>query len=141
MASGDGANIEETSLDGFVKSPFSPIFVIPAKAGIQLIQRVLDSCFRRSDGFSDFLRDHQPWERFCCWPGARPVRAGSIGRDTPGHGELIEHPPKKVGGPSPRPIHGETGALWFQADWSGSRAMGALGIYTEPFLRVSEMLS
>ena len=45
--------------DGFVKSPFCPIFVIPAKAGIQLIQTVLDSCFRRSDGFSDFLRDHQ----------------------------------------------------------------------------------
>jgi hypothetical protein len=45
--------------DGFVKSPFCPIFVIPAKAGIQLIQAVLDSCFRRSDGFSDFLRDHQ----------------------------------------------------------------------------------
>jgi len=38
---------------------FYPIFVIPAKAGIQLIQAVLDSCFRRSDGFSDFLRDHQ----------------------------------------------------------------------------------
>ena len=49
------------NLDGFVKSPFPPIFVIPAKAGIQLIQAVLDSCFRRSDGFSDFLRDHQIW--------------------------------------------------------------------------------
>jgi hypothetical protein len=53
-------------LDGFVKIPFDPIFVIPAKAGIQLIQVVLDSCpgFRRdklrsSDGFPDFLRDHQ----------------------------------------------------------------------------------
>jgi hypothetical protein len=45
--------------DGFVKSPFCPIFVIPAKAGIQLIQVVLDSCFRRSDGFFDFLRDYQ----------------------------------------------------------------------------------
>ena len=38
---------------------FYPIFVIPAKAGIQLIQAVLDSCFRRSDGFFDFLREHQ----------------------------------------------------------------------------------
>ena len=28
--------------------------VIPAKAGIQLIQVVLDSCFRRSDGFETF---------------------------------------------------------------------------------------
>jgi len=46
-------------IDEFVKNPFYPIFVIPAKAGIQLIQAVLDSCFRRSDGFSDFLRDHQ----------------------------------------------------------------------------------
>jgi hypothetical protein len=44
--------------DGFVKSPFGPIFVIPAKAGIQFIKEVLDSCFRRSDGFPDFLRDH-----------------------------------------------------------------------------------
>ena len=45
-------------IDGLVKSPFGPIFVTPAKAGIQLIQVVLDSCFRRSDGFPDFLRDH-----------------------------------------------------------------------------------
>ena len=47
-----------TFIDGLVKSLFCPIFVIPAKAGIQLIQAVLDSCFRRSDGFSDFLRSH-----------------------------------------------------------------------------------
>jgi hypothetical protein len=38
---------------------FYPIFVIPAKAGIQLIQIVEDSCLRRSDGFFDFLRDYQ----------------------------------------------------------------------------------
>jgi hypothetical protein len=51
-------------IDGFVKSPFCPIFVIPAKAGIQVIQLVLsasggqrtynylkglDSGFRRND--------------------------------------------------------------------------------------------
>ena len=30
-------------VDGFVKSPFCPIFVIPAKAGIQLIQAVLSA--------------------------------------------------------------------------------------------------
>ena len=47
------------NLDELVKSPFGLLFVIPAKAGIQLIQIVLDSCLRRSDGFSDFLRDHQ----------------------------------------------------------------------------------
>jgi hypothetical protein len=51
--------------DGFAKGPFGPILVIPAKAGIQLNQVVLDSCFRRSDGFADFLRDHQvyPFEK------------------------------------------------------------------------------
>ena len=43
--------------DGLVKSPFCPLYVIPAKAGIQLFQVVLDSCFRRRDGFSDFLRN------------------------------------------------------------------------------------
>ncbi len=36
--------------DGFVESPFGPIFVIPAKAGIQLIQVILDSCSRLSLG-------------------------------------------------------------------------------------------
>ena len=46
-------------IDSLVKSPFGPLFVIPAKAGIQLIQIVLDSCFRRSDGFHNFLRVHQ----------------------------------------------------------------------------------
>jgi len=49
--------------DGFVKSPFCPIFVTSTKARIQLIQVVLSrhrrDCFRRSDSFSDFLRDHQ----------------------------------------------------------------------------------
>ena len=30
-------------------------------------------------------------------PGARPVRAGSIGRDTSGHGELTELPLRKAG--------------------------------------------
>ena len=47
-------NIFLVSFDGSVKSLFCPIFVIPAKAGIQLIQAVLDSCFRRSDGFETF---------------------------------------------------------------------------------------
>ena len=33
----------------------NPLFsVIPAEAGIQKIQIALDSCFRRSDTFSDF---------------------------------------------------------------------------------------
>jgi len=51
--------IQVSSFDELVKSPFYPIFVIPAKAGIQLIPAVLDSCFRRSDGFVDSLRSHQ----------------------------------------------------------------------------------
>ena len=45
-------------LDGVVKSRKIPLFVIPAKAGIQLYQMVtpcLDSGFHRSD---DFLRGH-----------------------------------------------------------------------------------
>ena len=33
--------------------------VIPAKAGIQLFQVVLDPGFRRGDDARDFLRDHQ----------------------------------------------------------------------------------
>ena len=37
-------------------------FKISAKAGIQLIQPSLDSCFRRSDGLSDFLRSRQGWK-------------------------------------------------------------------------------
>jgi hypothetical protein len=45
--------------DGFVKSRNSIEFVIPAKAGIQLFQDVLDPGLRRGDAPRDFLRDHQ----------------------------------------------------------------------------------
>jgi hypothetical protein len=45
-------------IDGLVKSRFYPVFVIPAKAGIQLNQEVLGSRLRGSGSFSDFLRDH-----------------------------------------------------------------------------------
>jgi hypothetical protein len=41
-------------IDGLVKSRFHPVFVIPAKAGIQLNQAVLGSRLRGSDGFSIF---------------------------------------------------------------------------------------
>jgi hypothetical protein len=47
-------------LDDLVKSLQIPLFVIPAEAGIQLFQDVLDPGFRRGDGVFDFLRDHQP---------------------------------------------------------------------------------
>jgi len=46
-------------IDGLVKSRNSIVFVIPAKAGIQLFQDVLDPGFRRGDARRDFLRDHQ----------------------------------------------------------------------------------
>jgi len=45
--------------DGLVKSQKAPVFVIPAKAGIQCFQKLmndLDPGFRRGD---DFLRAHQ----------------------------------------------------------------------------------
>ena len=42
------------NFDGLVKSPMGPVFVIPAKAGIQCFQWVLDSGFHRSDGFGTF---------------------------------------------------------------------------------------
>jgi hypothetical protein len=49
--------------DELVKSRNSKEFVIPAEAGIQLFQEVLDPGFRRGDASGDFLRDHQLLER------------------------------------------------------------------------------
>ena len=49
-------SFSEFNIDGFVKSLKSPFDVIPAKAGIQYFQIVLDACLRRHDGVSDFLR-------------------------------------------------------------------------------------
>jgi len=45
------------------KTPFP---VIPAEAGIQEYQGVLDPGFRRGDDFGDFLRTHQTLTFF--WP-------------------------------------------------------------------------
>jgi len=42
-----------------VKCQKAPVFVIPAKAGIQENQPLLDSRFRGSDGLGDFLRELQ----------------------------------------------------------------------------------
>jgi hypothetical protein len=42
-----------------VKSRKAPFDVIPAEAGIQEKQALLDPGFRRGDGFDDFLREHQ----------------------------------------------------------------------------------
>jgi hypothetical protein len=46
-------------IDELVESLKKVFLVIPAKAGIQLIQGVLDPGFRRGDEWGDFLRDHQ----------------------------------------------------------------------------------
>jgi hypothetical protein len=45
--------------DDFVKSRNFIKFFIPAKAGIQLFQSLLDPGFRRGDASRDFLRHHQ----------------------------------------------------------------------------------
>jgi hypothetical protein len=49
-------------IDEFAKSQKSLVSVIPAKAGIQGNQSLLDSRVRGSDDLRDFLRDHQNWE-------------------------------------------------------------------------------
>jgi hypothetical protein len=54
--------IECFKLDEFVKSQKAPVIVIPANAGIQGNQSLLDSRVRGSDGLRDFLRDHQNWQ-------------------------------------------------------------------------------
>ena len=43
-------------IDGLVKSPFSPLFVIPAEAGIHLFKHVRDSRLRGNDRLGDFLQ-------------------------------------------------------------------------------------
>jgi len=48
-----------SAFDGFVKSQKVPLSVIPAKAGIQSFQALLDSRLRGSDECGDFLRMHQ----------------------------------------------------------------------------------
>jgi hypothetical protein len=45
--------------DRLVKSRILPFYVIPAEAGIQSFQSVLDSRFHGSDGILDFLRSRQ----------------------------------------------------------------------------------
>jgi len=47
------------NIDGIVKSQKVPFSVIPAKAGIQENQGVLDPGLRRGDGSGDFLRVYQ----------------------------------------------------------------------------------
>jgi hypothetical protein len=46
---------EVIKLDAFVRSRKRPFSVIPAKAGIQEQQALLDPGFRRGDGFDCFL--------------------------------------------------------------------------------------
>jgi hypothetical protein len=51
----------KANIDGLARSAKAPFSVIPAKAGIQEKQAILDPGFRRGDGFDDFLRTHQYW--------------------------------------------------------------------------------
>ncbi len=51
--------LRSVKLDGLVKSQLFILVVIPAKAGIQSFQKIMDSGFRRSDELSYFLRPHQ----------------------------------------------------------------------------------
>jgi hypothetical protein len=51
--------IQKSKYDGFVKSRKSAFSVIPAEAGIQEYQGLLDPGFRRGDGLGDFLRVRQ----------------------------------------------------------------------------------
>ena len=48
------------TFDAFVISPFCPVSVIPAKAGIQEIKDVMDSRFRGSDGLMTFYEFVNP---------------------------------------------------------------------------------
>jgi len=48
-----------TNFDELAKSQKITSPVIPAKAGIQTKQELLDPGFRRGDGFDDFLRSRQ----------------------------------------------------------------------------------
>jgi len=56
-----GAKLTKNKIDDLAKSRKTPIFVIPAKAGIQGIQPLVDSRFRGSDGLGDFLHGRQNW--------------------------------------------------------------------------------
>jgi len=49
----------DTNFDELVRSQKKHFSVIPAKAGIQDFQGLLDPGFRRGDGLEGFLRDHQ----------------------------------------------------------------------------------
>jgi hypothetical protein len=49
-------NLTFSKKDDFVKSQKIPVIVIPVKTGIQENQLLMDSRFRGSDGFGDFLR-------------------------------------------------------------------------------------
>jgi hypothetical protein len=55
--------LEHCKSEGLVKGQKTPFSVIPVKTGIQGIQEVLDSRLRGSDGFGDFLRSRQIWEK------------------------------------------------------------------------------
>ena len=53
-----GQKMQATKNDARVKSQKAPVIVIPANAGIQKNQLLIDSRVRGSDGLEDFLQDH-----------------------------------------------------------------------------------
>jgi len=124
--------------------------VTPVKTGDQGIHKllkILDSGFRRNDEkrhfrtFYEFNILHpfsflKKWCSRLIWgPGARTERAGSIGWVAPWPRRLKLVSAGGGGGYLPRPIHGETSALWFQADRSGPRALEALDSYDTAFFK------
>jgi hypothetical protein len=77
-------------LDGFVKSP-------SAALRFPFVAAAYGSPSIKGD------RSDPPGHNFGCGLGTRAVRAGSIGRDTPGPSEVAELPPEKAGGVTPAP--------------------------------------
>jgi len=53
------STVLSANFDKLVKNQKAPALVIPANAGIQGNQPLLDSRVRGSDNFGDFLRVHQ----------------------------------------------------------------------------------
>ena len=56
---GSRFSVQGLNIDAHVKSQKAPVIVIPANAGIQENQLLMDSRVRGSEGLGDFLRDYQ----------------------------------------------------------------------------------
>jgi hypothetical protein len=80
---------------GFVKARKTPPSVIPAKAGIQYPQALLDPGFRRGDGLEDFFQTHQcsmnVGQRSCRDP-RRPIHSNLVSHALAGALDLTPLP-------------------------------------------------